>query len=150
MLEVSQRRVWNRGRAVLVFHKLPNTALEFVWRNDSQQSKKKMDNSRADCTGMPWKEKLVESLKRHFSASVKITSRLLCLNSNDTGETGNINCSLCYSLGNEWMHLPGINGSVLCAMKLPLKQTLAKFTEAVCMLERSALCDTVNSTEQGG
>lgn len=48
------------------------------------------------------------------------------------------------------MHLPGINGSVLCAMKLPLKQTLAKFTEAAHMLERSAPHDTANSTEQGG
>jgi len=59
-----------------------------------------MGNSIADCTGMSWKKKLMESLKCHFSASVKITSRLLCLNINNTGETGSSNCSLCYNLRN--------------------------------------------------
>lgn len=74
--------------------------LEFIWRNDNKQSKKKIGSSLADCTWMSWKKKLVDSLKCDFSASAKITSRLLHFNSNDTGETGNINCSLCCNLRN--------------------------------------------------
>lgn len=100
ILKVSQRRARSGRQLCLPFSAFRVWVLEFISRNDSKQSKKKMGNSIADCTGMSWKKKLVESLKCHFSASAKITSRLLCFNINDTGETGNINCSLCCNLRN--------------------------------------------------